>query len=82
MHAAVLAHFHKIGMPGEVVVLPMFQNHDAVIFQQSCGKHHIGDCRQRRQCVWGIGKDNVEFTPAGVYVFEGIGLKHRKVVDS
>ena len=58
--AAVLAVFQEVGVLGEIVVLAVFEDEDAVGFEQSALDNEIGKGRNFLQGVWWIGKDEVE----------------------
>ena len=66
---------NKVGVVGEVVVLTMFEDKDAVILQQSFLEDDVRDGRQFFESVWRIGKDEVVLLTTGLQKAEHIATK-------
>ena len=60
VHAAVYPPFHKVRMIFEIVFLPVFQNEQAVFFQQVVLENKVGNRFQSFQFIRRIGKNEVE----------------------
>lgn len=58
MYGPVGAKFFEMWMGGEIVLLPVFENQDAVLFQQR--KSEVGKFFESVEGVGGIGEDEVE----------------------
>lgn len=62
--AAVAAVIQEPGVVGEVVVLAMLENEDAVLVQEISAQDQVGNLRQFLQSVRRVGKDEVELLVA------------------
>ena len=60
IHAAITAMLNKMGVSREIIVLAVFENQHTRGLQQIVLENEIGHCRQFREIVWRIGKDEIE----------------------
>ena len=56
---------HKMGIGGEIVLLAVLEDEDAVVFQKSLLKDETGNRGKLFQGVWGIGKDEIKLLLTG-----------------
>ena len=62
--------FHKAGVGGETVLLPVFQHKQPVGLQQLAAEDEVRKGREPFQGVWGVGEDEVELFAALAKVAE------------
>lgn len=70
VHATVHPSLHKVRMSLETVFLSVFQNKEAVFFQQIVSEDEVGQGFQPGKLVGRIGKDKVELLASALDVFE------------
>lgn len=58
--AAVLAVLYEAGVLGEVVVFAMLKDEDSVLGKEVLLEDEVGDGGKFTQCVWRVGKNEVE----------------------
>ena len=59
-------------MVGKIVVLAMFENEDALFVEKIAIQYEVWNLGELLQCVWRIGKDEIELFMAFLNVFENI----------
>ena len=63
-------------MVGEIVVLAMFENEDALFVEKIAIEYEVWNLAKLLQCVWRIGKDEIELLLAGSQEAEYMSLIH------
>lgn len=64
--------FHEVRIVGEVIVLAVLEDEDAVVLQQSAFENEAGDGRQFLQGIGRIGEDEIILLLAGLDIAEYI----------
>ena len=64
--------FHEVWIVGEVMVLAMLEDEDAVVFQQSASEDEAGDSGQFLEGIGRIGEDEIILLLAGLDIAEDI----------
>ena len=59
-------------MVGEIVVLAMLENEDALFVEKIAIEYEVWNLGKLLQCVWRIGKDEIELLLAGLQKTEYI----------
>ena len=67
-------------MIGEIVVLAMFENEDAFFVEKIAIEYEVWNLRELLQCVWRIGKDEIELLLAGSQEAEYIAANQKILV--
>lgn len=80
--AAVLAVLQKVGMLGEIVVLAVFEDKEAVGLQQATLDDEVGQGAEFLQGIGRIGKNKVELLVAGLDKAEDISANRYHIGDS
>ena len=80
--AAVLAVLQKMGVLGEIVVLAVFEDKDAIGFEQSAIEDEVGQRGEFLEGVGRIGKNEVELLMAGLDESEDISAECYHIGDS
>ena len=72
--------FHKVRMPGEVVVLAVLKYEDAVGSKEVVGEDEIGNLWKFLQGVGRVGKDEVKLLMTALDQAEDIGAKTLNII--
>ncbi len=64
-------------MVGEIVVLAMFENEDALFVEKIAIEYEVWNLGELLQCVWRIGKDEIELLLAGSQEAEYIAANQK-----
>ena len=64
-------------MVGEIVVLAMFENEDALFVEKVTIQYEVWNLGELLQCVWRIGKDEIELLFAGSQEAEYIAANQK-----
>ena len=67
--------FHEVWIVGEVMVLAVLEDEDAVVFQQPAFEDEAGDGGQFLEGIGGIGEDEIILLLAGLDIAEGIAAE-------
>ena len=67
-------------MIGEIVVLAMFENEDAFFVEKIAIEYEVWNLGELLQCVWRIGKDEIELLLAGSQEAEYIAANQKILV--
>ena len=64
-------------MVGKIVVLAMFENEDALFVEKIAIQYEVWNLGELLQCVWRIGKDEIELLLAGSQEAEYIAANQK-----
>lgn len=81
VHAAIAAMLDEVWVGGEVVVLSVFEDEDAVGLQQSCFEDETRYLGQSFESVGRIGKDDVELLMATFQKAENVASYEYMIFD-
>lgn len=80
--AAVLAVLQEVGVLGEIVVLAVFEDEEAVRLEQAAIDDEVGQCGELLQGIRRVGKDEVELLVAGLDEAEDVAADGYHLGDS
>jgi len=67
--------FHEVRIIGEIVVLAMFEDEDAIILQKSFLEDEVGDFGEFFQGVRRVSEDEVKLLLAGFDISENVSTQ-------